>query len=79
MSPETRCPKGEVPLYTMFFKVLQQDLLYSEVALHWPPQLWWQHQISLCQLLWAHNGTFSNHEMSIDRFPHKNRCNFSSL
>ena len=25
MSPEHRCPKGEVPLYTMFFKVLQQD------------------------------------------------------
>ena len=24
MSPEHRCPKGEVPLYTMFFKVLQQ-------------------------------------------------------
>ena len=47
MSPEYRFPKGEVPLYTMFFKVLQQvsrvfcsgSALASPVMVATPDQL----------------------------------------
>ena len=68
-------PKEKFHCIRCFSKYCNKWWGYSEVATHWPPQLWWQHQISLCQLLWAHNGTFSKHEMSVDRFLHKNRCN----
>ena len=52
-------PKEKFHCIRCFSKYCNKWWGYSEVATHWPPQLWWQHQISLCQLLWAHNNVSS--------------------
>ena len=80
MSPEYRCSKGDIPLYMMFFKVFQQvrGVFLSGSALVSPVMVTTSDQL-VPVTVGAHNDTFSKHEMNVDWFLHKNRCNFPSL